>query len=90
MSTKKTPKHIKLDERNHVEQPLLEQLHGLGWDIIDLTDENQKPGDTFRRVSRSRHAAGVARTTHSHQPLAGRRSGRAVVKQLTASFRARA
>ena len=45
---KKPPKHIKLDERNHVEKPLLEQLGGLGWDIIDLTDKNQKPGDTFR------------------------------------------
>ena len=48
MSTKKTPTHIKLDERNHVEKPLLEQLDGLGWEIIDLTDESQKPGDTFR------------------------------------------
>ena len=47
MNTKKTPKHIKLDERNHVEIPLLEQLEGLGWDIINL-HENQKPGDTFR------------------------------------------
>ena len=45
---KKPPKHIKLDERNHVEKPLLEQLGGLGWDIIDLTDKNRKPGDTFR------------------------------------------
>ena len=48
MSIKKTPKHIKLDERNHVEMPLLEQLHGLGWEIIDLTDKQQKPADTFR------------------------------------------
>ena len=39
---------LRMDERNHVEKPLLEQLHGLGWEIIDLTDENQKPGDTFR------------------------------------------
>ena len=38
----------KLDERNHVEKPLLGQLAGLGWDIIDLTDEKQKPSDTFR------------------------------------------
>ena len=48
MSTKKTPKHIKLDERNHVEKPLLEQLDGLCWDIIDLTDKKQEPGDTLR------------------------------------------
>ena len=39
---------LRMDERNHVEMPLLEQLHGLGWEIIDLTDENQKPSDTFR------------------------------------------
>jgi type I restriction enzyme R subunit len=38
----------KLDERNHVEKPLLDQLDGLGWDIIDLTDKKQKPSDTFR------------------------------------------
>jgi len=38
----------KLDERNHVEKPLLDQLAGLGWEIIDLTDTKQQPGDTFR------------------------------------------
>ncbi len=40
--------HLKLDERNHVEKPLLDQLDGLGWDIIDLTDKKQTPADTFR------------------------------------------
>ena len=45
---RKTPKHIKLDERNHVEKPMLDQLKGLGWEIIDLTGKNQKPADTFR------------------------------------------
>jgi|LGOV01.1.fsa_nt_gb type I restriction enzyme R subunit len=48
MSIKKTPNHIKLDERNHVEKPLLDQLQSLGWDIIDLTDEKQTPAHTFR------------------------------------------
>ena len=38
----------KLDERNHVEKPLLDQLSSLGWEIIDLTDEKQTPGQTFR------------------------------------------
>ena len=38
---------FKLDERNHVEKPLLDQLHGLGWEIIDL-DSKQHPSDTFR------------------------------------------
>jgi len=48
MTIKNTPTHIKLDERNHVEKPLLDQLSSLGWEIIDLTDEKQNPADTFR------------------------------------------
>ncbi len=28
-------KFLALDERNHVEKPLLDQLRGLGWEIID-------------------------------------------------------
>lgn len=47
MSTDKTPTHIKLDERNHVEKPLLDQLAGLGWEIIDL-DSTQNPSDSHR------------------------------------------
>ena len=39
---------IKLDERNHVEKPLLDQLVSLGWRIIDLTDMKQTPADTHR------------------------------------------
>ena len=44
----KAPKHVKLDERNHVEKPLLDQLAGLGWEVIDLTDMKQTPADTHR------------------------------------------
>jgi type I restriction enzyme R subunit len=40
-------KDLKLDERNHVEKPLLDQLHGLGWEIKDL-DSKQHPTDTGR------------------------------------------
>ena len=40
------PQHIKLDEREHVEKPLLDQLAGLGWEVIDLTDMKQTPADT--------------------------------------------
>ena len=47
MTQGKAPDHIKLDERNHVEKPLLAQLNGLGWEILDL-DNKQVPGDTFR------------------------------------------
>ena len=51
MSTDTTAKHIKLDERDHVEKPLLELLHrnklgGLGWEIINLTGKKQQASDT--------------------------------------------
>ena len=46
-SADKTAKEIKLDERNHVEKPLLDQLSGLGWQVLDL-DSKQQPGATFR------------------------------------------
>ena len=38
---------IKLDERNHVEAPLPEQLKGLGWEVLDLQAQ-QTPGETHR------------------------------------------
>lgn len=47
MSVDKTPEHIKIDERNHVEKPLLDQLDELGWEIIDC-DTKQHPADTHR------------------------------------------
>ncbi|GDZ95200.1 type I restriction-modification system, R subunit [Planktothrix agardhii CCAP 1459/11A] len=43
----KTTTAIKLDERNHVEKPLLDQLHGLGWEVRDL-NKHQKPQDSDR------------------------------------------
>lgn len=48
MTQDKTPPHIKLDERNHVEKPLLDQLAGLDWEIIDL-DAKQHPTDSHRQ-----------------------------------------
>lgn len=39
--------HLRIDERNHVEKPLLDQLDGLDWEILDLYSK-QHPGDTFR------------------------------------------
>jgi type I restriction enzyme R subunit len=47
MSTDKTPSQIRLDERNHVEMPMLNQLASLGWEIIDL-DSKQHPIDSHR------------------------------------------
>ena len=38
---------MRIDERNHVEKPLLDQLTGLDWEILDL-DNKQYPGDIFR------------------------------------------
>ncbi len=49
MTQTNTSQHIKLDERNHVEKPLLNQLDSLDWKIIDL-DSKQHPGDTFRET----------------------------------------
>ena len=39
--TDKTPPHIKLDERNHVEKPLLDQLDGLDLEILDLNNKQK-------------------------------------------------
>jgi type I restriction enzyme R subunit len=47
MKPDKTPQHIKIDEREHVEKPFLEQLRGLNWEVIDL-DNQQTPAQTFR------------------------------------------
>ena len=38
---------LRIDERNHVEKPFLDQLAGLGWEIVDL-DNKQRPVDSFR------------------------------------------
>ncbi len=40
-------KQIKMNERNSVEKPMLDQLQGLGWEILDL-DRTQTPQQTFR------------------------------------------
>lgn len=48
MTKNKRLEHIKIDERNHVEKPLLDQLAGLGWEIIDL-DSKQHPQDSYRK-----------------------------------------
>ena len=44
----KQPKNkYHIDERSHVELPLLEQLEGLGWEVIDL-EMVQQPKESFR------------------------------------------
>jgi type I restriction enzyme, R subunit len=43
----KTLTHIKLDEKNHVEEPFLKQLEGLGWKVLRL-EQKQNPQDSQR------------------------------------------
>ena len=38
---------LKLDEYSHVEKPFLEQLAGLGWDVLELQMQ-QQPEQSFR------------------------------------------
>ena len=45
MSVAYTPKRIGLKARNHVDKPLLDQLAGLGWEVIDFTDTKQIRAD---------------------------------------------
>jgi type I restriction enzyme R subunit len=43
----KTSAHIRLDERTHVEKPLLDQLKDLGWEVLVPLRENIcLPGST--------------------------------------------
>ncbi len=48
MTLEKTPPHIKIDERHHVEKPLLDQLQALDWEVIDL-EMKQEPKQSFRQ-----------------------------------------
>jgi len=43
----KLAKELKVDERNHVEKPFLDQLADLKWEIVDC-DTKQNPAETFR------------------------------------------
>ena len=68
---------LRLDERNYVEKPLLDQLAGLGWEVIDLTDMKQPPADTHREsFTEFVMPPGLRERPQCHQPLARRRSGR--------------
>lgn len=40
---------LRLDEKSHVEEPLLQHLEKLGWSVIRLEMHQQKPEDTGRR-----------------------------------------
>lgn len=83
----KTPAHIKLDERNHVEKPLLDQLSGLGWEIIDLTDKKQQPADSYRHSFTDVIMLPVLqKQLKVINPWLEEDQVEEVIKQLTASF----
>jgi len=85
-NTDKTAKEIRLDERNHVEKPLLDQLAGLQWQVIDL-DSKQQPSDTFRDTFTEVVMLLVLREQLKViNPWLEGDQVEEVVKQLTASF----
>jgi type I restriction enzyme R subunit len=91
MSTDKTPAQIRIDERNHVEKPLLDQLAGLGWEILDLTKDelkrDQRPSDSHRESFTEVVMLPVLRERLMViNPWLEEDQVEEVVKQLTASF----
>ena len=79
-------REIRLDERNHIEKPVLDQLEGLGWSIIDL-DTKQTPAETFRENFTEVVMLPVLRQQLKMiNPWLEDDQVEDVVKQLTASF----
>lgn len=86
MATRKTPKHIRMNERNYVEKPLLEQLGGLGWEVLDL-DRKQRPAQSFRQSFSEVVMLPVLREQLKViNPWLEDEQALEVVKQLTGSF----
>ena len=81
-----TPQPFRMDERNHVEKPFLDQLAGLGWDILDL-DNQQHPTDSHRENFTEVVMLPVLRERlRVINPWLENDQIDEVVKQLTASF----
>lgn len=63
MSQNKKSQHIKIDERNHVEKPLLNQLDRLGWGVIalmqDLLTDKKRVTALLTRVNENNNGKGV-------------------------------
>lgn len=47
LSNDKRNAALRLDEKTHVEEPLLQQLEALGWTVIRL-EQRQEPQQSFR------------------------------------------
>jgi type I restriction enzyme R subunit len=85
-SADKATQEIRLDERNHVEKPLLDQLNGLHWEVLDL-DSKQYPGDTFRESFTEVVMSTVLRAQLKIiNPWLEDDQVEEILKQLTASF----
>lgn len=77
---------IKIDERNYVEKPLLHQLEGLKWEILDL-EKSQTPIDSYRQSFTEVVMLPILREQLKViNPWLEDDQVEEVVKQLTASF----
>ena len=82
----KAAQDIKLDERNQVEKPFLDQLEGLGWQVIDC-DTKQNPAQTFRESFTELAMLPILREQLKViNPWLEDDQVEEVVKQITASF----
>ncbi len=82
----KTVTEIKLDERNHVEKPFLDQLASLEWEVLDC-DSKRHPSDTFRKTFTEVVMLSVLRERLKViNPWLDENQVEEVVKQLTAGF----
>ena len=77
------PQHIRLDERERAEKPLLDQLSGLGWEVIDITDKKRTPAAIHREC----FMPGAARAAQGHQPRLEHDQVEEAVKQLAGEYR---
>jgi len=86
MSRENTPAPIRIDERQQVEKPLLDQLAGLGWEILGL-DAKQRPADSHRTNFTEVVMVPVLRERlKAIQPWLEEDQVDDLVKQITASF----
>ncbi len=86
MSSESKATQVRIDERQHVEKPLLDQLSGLGWEILDL-DAKQRPADSHRTNFTEVVMTAVLRgQLKLIQPWLEDDQVEDLVKQLTASF----
>jgi len=85
-TNEKLARELKLDERNHVEKPFLDQLEGLKWEIIDC-DTKQLPSQTHRDSFTEVVMLPVLRQQlRVINPWLENDQVEEVVKQLTANF----